>query len=104
MVIADRLKALREQKNMSRDDIEKRTGLLRCFAWRTATRFQPSTHLKKWLMHWTYRCTCFFMMARNHLDPRSRRRKRRRAGEVRAAMRRRFIDFADEWTGQTKAT
>jgi transcriptional regulator with XRE-family HTH domain len=31
MVIADRLKALREQKNMSQGDIEKRTGLLRCY-------------------------------------------------------------------------
>lgn len=31
MVIADRLKALREQKNMSQADIEKRTGLLRCY-------------------------------------------------------------------------
>src|SRR3984957_17680900 len=31
MVIADRLKALREQKNMSQGDIEERTGLLRCF-------------------------------------------------------------------------
>lgn len=31
MVIADRLKELREQKNMSQGDIEKRTGLLRCY-------------------------------------------------------------------------
>lgn len=31
MIIADRLKALREQKNMSQGDIEKRTGLLRCY-------------------------------------------------------------------------
>jgi transcriptional regulator with XRE-family HTH domain len=31
MVIAERLKALREQKNMSQGDIEKRTGLLRCY-------------------------------------------------------------------------
>ena len=31
MVIADRLKSLREQKNMSQGDIEKRTGLLRCY-------------------------------------------------------------------------
>jgi transcriptional regulator with XRE-family HTH domain len=31
MVIGDRLKALREQKNMSQGDIEKRTGLLRCY-------------------------------------------------------------------------
>jgi transcriptional regulator with XRE-family HTH domain len=31
MVIADRLKALREERNMSQGDIEKRTGLLRCY-------------------------------------------------------------------------
>ena len=31
MVIGDRLKALREAKNLSQDDIEKRTGLLRCY-------------------------------------------------------------------------
>jgi transcriptional regulator with XRE-family HTH domain len=31
MVIADRLKALREQKDLSQGDIEARTGLLRCY-------------------------------------------------------------------------
>jgi transcriptional regulator with XRE-family HTH domain len=31
MVIAERLKALREQKKLSQGDIEKRTGLLRCY-------------------------------------------------------------------------
>jgi transcriptional regulator with XRE-family HTH domain len=31
MVIGERLKALREQKKMSQGDIEKRTGLLRCY-------------------------------------------------------------------------
>ena len=31
MIIAERLKALREQKNMSQGDIEKRTGLQRCY-------------------------------------------------------------------------
>jgi transcriptional regulator with XRE-family HTH domain len=31
MVIADRLRTLREQKNLSQGDIEKRTGLLRCY-------------------------------------------------------------------------
>jgi transcriptional regulator with XRE-family HTH domain len=30
MVIGDRLRALREHKNLSQGDIEKRTGLLRC--------------------------------------------------------------------------
>jgi transcriptional regulator with XRE-family HTH domain len=31
MIIGDRLRVLREQKNMSQGDIEKRTGLLRCY-------------------------------------------------------------------------
>ena len=31
MVIADRLRALREEKSLSQGDIEKRTGLLRCY-------------------------------------------------------------------------
>jgi transcriptional regulator with XRE-family HTH domain len=31
MVIGDRLKALRESKELSQGDIEKRTGLLRCY-------------------------------------------------------------------------
>jgi transcriptional regulator with XRE-family HTH domain len=31
MVIADRLRALRQQKQLSQGDIEKRTGLLRCY-------------------------------------------------------------------------
>jgi transcriptional regulator with XRE-family HTH domain len=31
MVIGDRLRALREAKNLSQGEIEKRTGLLRCY-------------------------------------------------------------------------
>src|SRR5277367_5817472 len=31
MVIGDRLKAIRESKGMSQGDIEKRTGLIRCY-------------------------------------------------------------------------
>jgi transcriptional regulator with XRE-family HTH domain len=31
MIIGDRLRVLREQKNLSQGDIEKRTGLLRCY-------------------------------------------------------------------------
>ncbi len=31
MVIGERLRALREMKNLSQGDIEKRTGLLRCY-------------------------------------------------------------------------
>jgi transcriptional regulator with XRE-family HTH domain len=31
MVIGEKLKAMREQKHLSQGDIEKRTGLLRCY-------------------------------------------------------------------------
>ena len=31
MVIGDKVRTLREQKNLSQGDIEKRTGLLRCY-------------------------------------------------------------------------
>jgi transcriptional regulator with XRE-family HTH domain len=31
MIIGDRLRAIREQKNLSQGDIEKRTGMLRCY-------------------------------------------------------------------------
>jgi len=31
MIIGERLRLLREQKNLSQGDIEKRTGLLRCY-------------------------------------------------------------------------
>jgi transcriptional regulator with XRE-family HTH domain len=31
MIISDRLRAVREAKNLSQGDIEERTGLLRCY-------------------------------------------------------------------------
>ena len=31
LMIVERLRALRERKNLSQGDIEKRTGLLRCY-------------------------------------------------------------------------
>ena len=39
MIIGDRLRALREQKNFSQGEIEKRTGLLRCYI--SACRERP---------------------------------------------------------------
>jgi hypothetical protein len=49
MIIGDRLRALREEKKLSRGDIEKRTGLLRCYisAWKMGIRFLPSKHWKR---------------------------------------------------------
>ena len=50
MLIGDRLRALREQKNLSQGHIEKRTGLLRCYVSRVEnghTVPRPDT-LEKW--------------------------------------------------------
>jgi len=38
MIIGDRLRALREQKNFSQGEVEKRTGLLRCYISRVENR------------------------------------------------------------------
>ena len=50
MLIGDRLRALREQKHLSQGDIEKRTGLLRCYVSRVENGHTvPSIEtLEKW--------------------------------------------------------
>jgi transcriptional regulator with XRE-family HTH domain len=50
MLIGDRLRALREQKNLSQGHIEKRTGLLRCYVSRVENGHTvPSIDtLEKW--------------------------------------------------------
>ena len=50
MLIGDRLRALREQKNLSQGHIEKRTGLLRCYVSRVENGHTvPSVStLEKW--------------------------------------------------------
>ena len=49
MVIGVRLRALREQKNLSQGDIEKRSGLLRCYISRVEHGIpcHPSRRLRK---------------------------------------------------------
>jgi transcriptional regulator with XRE-family HTH domain len=50
MVICDRLRALREEKNLSQGDIEKRTGLLRSYISRVENGHTgPSTAKGPWL-------------------------------------------------------
>jgi transcriptional regulator with XRE-family HTH domain len=48
MLIGERLRTLREEKNLSQGDIEKRTGMRAATPpeWRTATRFPRSTPSK----------------------------------------------------------
>lgn len=50
MLIGDRLRALREQKNLSQGHIEKRTGLLRCYVSRVENGHTVPTieTLEKW--------------------------------------------------------
>ena len=51
MLIGERLRELREAKNLSQGDIEKRTGLVRPYTSRvsrTATRFQGGEVLRRW--------------------------------------------------------
>jgi transcriptional regulator with XRE-family HTH domain len=50
MVLGDRLKAIRESKEMSQGDIEKRTGLIRCYVSRVENGHTvPSVStLEKW--------------------------------------------------------
>jgi transcriptional regulator with XRE-family HTH domain len=50
MIIGDRLRALREQKNLSQGHIEKRTGLLRCYISRVENGHTVPTieTLEKW--------------------------------------------------------
>lgn len=50
MVIGKRLKAIREEKQMSQGDVEKRTGLLRCYLSRIENGWTiPSIEtLEKW--------------------------------------------------------
>jgi transcriptional regulator with XRE-family HTH domain len=44
MVIGEKLRSLREQKNMSQGDVEKRSGLLRCYISRVESSFVPAFH------------------------------------------------------------
>jgi transcriptional regulator with XRE-family HTH domain len=45
MIIGDRLRQVREEKKLSQGDIEKRTGLLRCYV----SRVENGSRLLK---HW----------------------------------------------------
>jgi len=49
MIIGDRLRAVREEKELSQGDIEKRSGLLHCYILRVENghQFRPLRRLKK---------------------------------------------------------
>src|SRR5271157_5292891 len=59
MVIGERLKDLREAKKLSQGDIEKRTGLIRCYTSRVENGHTVPTieTLGKYAMHWKFRST-----------------------------------------------
>ena len=43
MVIGDKLRQLREEQNLSQGDIEKRTGLLRCYMYCSPLKLDTSS-------------------------------------------------------------
>jgi transcriptional regulator with XRE-family HTH domain len=66
MVIGDRLKELRESKELSQGDIEKRTGLLRCYISRIENghTVPAVSTLEKWHVPWKCQFTSSFMKAK----------------------------------------
>ena len=96
MVIADRLKAIREQKNMSQGDIEKRTGLLRCYISRVENGHTvPAIEtLEKMARAMEVPMYALSTMVRNRPNQLSRSQVLRQAGAVQVAMPRHFTGFA----------
>jgi transcriptional regulator with XRE-family HTH domain len=67
MIVGDRLRMLREQKEFSQGEIEKRTGLLRCYISRVenGTRFRLSRRWRSSHAPWKSRCTNSFTTMKN---------------------------------------
>jgi transcriptional regulator with XRE-family HTH domain len=72
MIIGDRLRELPEQKKLSQGDIEKRTGLLRCYISRVEnTHTVPAIEtLEKMARHSKFPCTSSSATAKNRLSRR----------------------------------
>jgi transcriptional regulator with XRE-family HTH domain len=70
MIIGDRLRELREEKKLSQGDIEKRTGLLRCYISRVENDHTvPAIEtLEKLARALESRCTSFSMRAMSRLN------------------------------------
>ena len=72
MVIGEKLKTLREGQNLSQGDIEKRTGLLRCYISRVENGHTVPTidTLKKKRALWHFRCLPTFGVVELTVDDR----------------------------------
>jgi hypothetical protein len=74
MILGERLKAIREKKNLSQGDIEAKNGLMRCYISRVENGIRCRL-LKLWKKrheHWTFRCISCSMkvaMPRRWLRP-----------------------------------
>ena len=69
MIIGERLRAMREEKQLSQGDIENAPACSGATsrASRTATPFQRSKHSKSWSEHWKFLFTNSFTTGRNPL-------------------------------------
>jgi hypothetical protein len=102
MMIGDRLRVMREGKNISQGEVEKRTGLLRCYISRvekTDTRFLPSKRSRSSRGRWRCRSTSSSMtVKKRHLNFQffpGERRKPARRGAIPGKMRALCSGFGD---------
>lgn len=97
MVIGEKLKTIREHKNMSQGDIEKRTGPLRCYISRVENGHAvPAIEtLEKVVRAMEVRMYALFMTARRHPNQPFPRPQVVRVGAVPVATHGRWPDFAD---------
>jgi len=101
MHIGDRLKALREHRNISRGAIEERTGLLRVYVFRAENGHTvPGLEtLEKFARALEIPLYHFFTMERNRLRQVPFRHRQMRAGAVPGGTPRLYLDFASYWVG-----
>src|SRR2546425_4277879 len=109
MIIGDRLRALREERKFSQGDVEKRTGLLRCYISRVENGHAvPAIEtLEKWPAHLRSLSINSSTMARNRLScpiSRNARLRARMPGAAPAKTPVFWSSSADCWVAWTRAT
>jgi transcriptional regulator with XRE-family HTH domain len=109
MVICDRLRALREEKKLSQGDIEKRTGLLRCYISRVENGHTVPTVETLEKMARALDVPLYRLFYDGEAPPkleicRSGKRRLRSPGEPLARRHDSFLIFGEPWGGRKSAT
>jgi transcriptional regulator with XRE-family HTH domain len=109
MIIGERLRALREEKNFSQGDIEKRTGLLRCYISRvenghTVPAVETLEKFARALEVPTYQLFYEGDEPPKHPTCPSAKRRTKSRGGVPGRMRTYCLSFGDFWLACRKLT